>query len=330
MFIANLDKKSFVIGFVVALVMVTVINLLTLQKSTVVAEIKGENNPLYIDRQEAETSYVAENSASDGTLKGKRLFIEDHGTSNTLNKWQAVITDKLSAEQMLFFSDDVPIKIITAINSDELLFTTLLAQIKKLDHSQQRQFLVQVLGALATDKKKYAADELLHTGRVIDQMSALPVIMSIEGDSYKAEMSSYILQTYLSDSVLDKLLQYLNTESHHQVALNIEAELYNLYQSSTQPNLKGLTLQVLMKIQPNNKSLLSQVTELVNSANEDDNFHGLNILNQQLNDYGVPLSAEQQNDLYSYLTLIADDGTQSIKNRMKALHTLEVLETYDE
>ena len=333
MFIASLDRKSFITGFITSLVLIAAINLMipSIGKAISILNVQDTHSNLPLANV-TEQSLACEEKKQFNSMLDKSDSNSDFQAGDGLptwthfENWQEVLTKRLTAQQMLFFSDEVPKKIITAINNDEALFSKLLQQIKHFDNSQQRHFLVQVLGALNKDKKQQAANELLNTERIVDQVSAVSIIMSIDDDNYKTEMSTYLIQSLPADDVLDKLLRHLSTDDNKNIALNIKEDIQDLYENIYSSDLKGLALQVIMKTQPDDIDVLEQVSEMVSSNDPNDRYQGLNILSQQLNDYGISLSSEQKNDVYSNVKQIADDTSQSIKNRLQALNTLEVLE----
>lgn len=342
MFLSPEQKRPFIYGCVFSLVMVLITHCfiapyyfthkLTQQNhyqltqhdshqasnNSLVNATNMANAPTNIDN-DTEPFNKAYNDTVENTL---------HQDFSLLTNWRLLLNNKLTQQQMLAFSDAIPAHILNEINNDETLFSALLLQMQGIEQSQQRHFLTQILTELSSDKKAQAANELLQSARNIDHISAVSLMMSIEDDFLKTEHAQQLLQSQPDDKVLEKLLHHLSSSENNNVVFNIEGDLITLYQHTTNPTIKGLALQAMMKSQPDNINVLEQVSSMVSSNNPKESYQGLNILNQQLNDYGISLSEQQKFEVMNHLNLIADDNTQLINNRLKALESLAVLTNY--
>lgn len=241
---------------------------------------------------------------------------------------ELALTEQLSEQQAYALSELSTQHVVNLLNNDSEKLTQTLQLIQTLVHSEQRAFLIRALQATNDVVKKQVSDELLLSSRVIDRKAAVALLMTLEEPQDKALLSQVVLQTETDDEVLTYTLAHMSADADKDTVARTSNEINTLANYHINPKVKGLALQVMMKLNPESEEVFEQVNQLVNSAEPEMSFQGLNILHQQLNDFGKTLNNEQKQALITQLTWIIDNNELPAENKAQAKLSLDVLNNH--
>lgn len=263
---------------------------------------------------------------SDNAVETNQTIDETNSQRNFTIKYdELALSEQLSEQQAYALSELSPENAAKLLNDDGEKLRQSLNLIQDLNRTDQRAFLLRVLQASNEVVQQQASETLLASDRVLDRKAAVALIMNFNNPDEKSMLSQAILQTEINEEVLIYTLIHMSSDEDKTLVSQSIDDLHALANHHSNPEIKGMALQAIMKTNPNNQTTFEQVSEFVNSTDPNLSFQGLNILHQQLNDFGIELSAEQKQDVIEQLTWIIEDNDQPDENRQEAKLSLDVL-----
>jgi hypothetical protein len=236
---------------------------------------------------------------------------------NAVSEQEALTLSELSVHQA--------VKDIT--ESDDV-FDAVLKQIFSLEKGEQRAFLLRALSNTNTDTRTSAVEKLLSSSRTLDKKSGISLLMLHENTSDKTMLVQLLLQTESNEAVLKNLLAHISSNNDPLMINYAFNELQALAQFHQNVEIRGLAIKTMIKAQLNNTDIFEQLQRLMASNDTDESYQGVNLLNLQLNDYGISVSDDKKQALTEQLNWIALDAEQTLDNRIKALSNLKILAEY--
>lgn len=354
--LTHFDRSSFFLGFVSAIILSSTILFLFSDNHDAIKENNQtadhslgmlENNQAYkgsnqlitqgdFDERDSNSHLDANTTLDSHEFALGELGLADLTSSNLIpnnladKKYslQNVLSDTLTNQALLTLSEIPPYNAAKQINSSNDLLAKVLAKIQNSTNIEQRAFLLRALAEANTDSRITASNELLLSERILDRKDGVSLAMSLDNTDEKAMLAQYMLETEPEEEVILYVLEHLSSESDKAVVSQSFHTLNAIIAKHESPEIKGLALQAMMKADPEHSGVLNRVTALINAQSPNEKYQGLNLLHQQINDYGVPLSTEQYQDIQQQLSWIADDAVAPINHRIKALKSLKVLKDH--
>ena len=331
--LARFDRLSFMLGIIFSLIMLVVFSVVEIDsksKQQTSFEFYSDHD-VQIERPNSDPkSYLSERVDNSAIVIAQFETNEDEThlseqKNPVLDNWQTLLHNAVSEQEALTLSELSVYQVAKDINESDDVFNAVLKQISSLEQGEQRAFLLRSLSDTNADTRTSAVDKLLSSSRTLDKKAGISLLMLHENTSDKTMLVQFLLQTESNEEVLKNLLAHISSNNDPLMITNSFNELQELAQFHHNVEIRGLAIKTMIKAQPHNTDIFEQLQRLMASHDTDESYQGVNLLNLQLNDYGISVSDDKKYALIEQLNWIAVDAEQTLDNRIKALSNLKIL-----
>ncbi|AWB65388.1 hypothetical protein C2869_02555 [Saccharobesus litoralis] len=308
---------------------------LSIKQATIVNNQATKANNLSITNLSNKPTSVSQSSVPS-TQKALPISTSTQSTSSAISpamspeeNWLVALKQSLTIEQensLHAMSVEQPAELLS---QNQQLQYKLLNKLLELNISEQRAFLMRVVAAASPETRRMFTQDLLASSRAIDRNAGVTLLMQEPVLSEKKFSTQILLQNESDPSVLTQVLLFLNQAQQQPLTELLVDELASHVQFNDSAKIRGLALQTLMKINPSDPQVTLQAINLISSSHFEDHKVGLNVLTQQLNDYGIELKTEQRQSVHEQLTYIINDTSQTANNKNQAQMAIDLLNKHN-
>ncbi|WP_016954538.1 hypothetical protein [Catenovulum agarivorans] len=280
---------------------------------------QSSNSPNY----ENAVSSADEFAQLDMEATGEGEFSEQ---THQFRDFASILAAGLSEYEIGLLGDMETVPHADALQNNPQLLNQVVDNILYLQDSPTRDYLINVLKQSSDSYMEQAGFYLVASERVLDQMSGVALIMNINQAELKVTALEQLAAQQIDSQATKYLLQHLRIADDIQHNPRIKQVVDVLFNNTNDSELKALALQASAPAGQIPDSMFNQIFVLVDSANPQASFQGLEALNGWLHNREVLFNSNQIADARERVNAIADDRSFSIETRMKALELLGYLQ----